>query len=108
MPKPRPLTPSQARSSLAHRFTDRADRLRQLNTRFGLRSRRVFLVWTRFTGEERGEGKEQEIARVELLPTPRVTDATAVTRFGASAGVLPVGSLRVDQISAGAYTLDNL
>lgn len=114
MPKPKALTPAQAKRTIAHRFAGSkerpgiADRLRQLSTRFGLRSTRCFLVWTRFTGEHRGEGEETEIARVEILPTPRVSDSTAIARNPYSAGVLPVGALRVDQISAGAYTYDEL
>lgn len=85
-----------------------ADRLRQLNTRFGLRSRRVFLVWCQYVGEERGEGPVVEVERRELLPTPRVSDATAITRRPIGLGIVPEGSLRIDQISAGAYTEDNL
>lgn len=109
MPKPAPLPgPAAARRTLAHRFTGMADRLRQLNTKFGLRSQRVFLVWTQWSGVERGEGVEQVIAEVELLPTPRISDLTATARRGYSAGVFPEGSLRVDQISAGAYTYDML
>lgn len=114
MPKPRPLTPAQAKRTIAHRFAGSkerpgiADRLRQLSTRFGLRSTRCFLVWTRFDGRNRGEGEEREIARVELLPTPRVGDETAIQRTAYGAGVLPVGAVRVDQISAGAYTEDEL
>src|SRR5690606_19330758 len=55
-----------------------------------------------------GEGTEQVIARVELLPTPRVSDLNAITRRPYSAGIFPEGSLRVDEISAGAYTRDML
>jgi hypothetical protein len=107
VPRPRPL-PGTGGYTLAHRLTRTADRLRQFNTRFGLRSRRVFLVWTQWTGSERGEGNETEVARRELLPTPRVTDGTAINRRPWAAGTMPEGSLRVDQISAGAYTEDNL
>ena len=108
MPRPRPLTPSEAKRSLANRLGLRvADRLRQFSTRFGLRSRRVFLTWTQFTGAERGEGRERVIARIELLPTPKVADATTVMRMPFAAGVLPVGSLRVSLISV-AYTYDQL
>lgn len=108
MPKPQPLRPGAQRKTLAHRLTRVADRLRQLNTRFGLRSQRVFLVWTRWTGDERGEGDERELYRVELLPTPRVSDLSAIALRPWAAGVVQEGTLRVDQISAGAYTFDNL
>lgn len=109
MPKPAPLPSAEsAKRTLAQRLTRVADRLRQFNTRFGLRSKRVFLVWTRWTGEQRGEGEEQELARTELLPTPKVGDQSAVARRPWSAGVLPEGTIRVEEISAGAYTADNL
>lgn len=109
MPRPRALPgPEAARQSLAQRLTRTADRLRQFNTRFGLRSRRVFLVWTQWTGVERGEGEESVLARCELLPTPRITDGTALSRRGWPTGVMLDGQLRIDQISAGAYTEDNL
>lgn len=107
--KPAPLLgPTAARSTLAHRHTRTADRLRQLNTRFGLRSERVFLVWTYWTGEERGEGRERILARHELLPTPRVTSAVAINRRPYAAGVFPEGSQRIDQVSCGVYTKDML
>lgn len=89
-----------ARLTLANKFVKRVDRARQLYTKFGLRSDRVFLVWTKYTGEERGEGEEKEVARLELLPTPRVSDRTSIQFAPYSAGVLPVGSVTVDQISA--------
>lgn len=109
MPRPAPLHgPISAANTLAHRLSPLADRLRHLHTRFGLRSYRVFLVWTRWNGEERGEGAEEVIAAVELLPTPRITDLGALSRRPFSAGVFPEGSIRVDQISASAYTEDIL
>lgn len=108
MPKPRPLSPSEAKQTLAHRFGTRiAPRLRQLSTRFGLRSSRVFLVWVRWTGDERGEGRAQEPVRVELLPTPRIRDQTSVVYNPLAGGVLPVGTLRVDLVSV-EYTSDQL
>ena len=107
MPKPRPLTPAEAKGSLANRFSGLVDRTRQLATKFGLRSKRVFLVWTRWTGSERGEGVEQEQARVEILPTPLVSDLTSVALNPYAAGKLPVGSIRVSEISL-SFTFDQL
>lgn len=107
VPKVRPLTGVEARRTLAHRFGGIADRLRQLATNFGIRSRRCFLTWVRSTGEARGEGLEGVVERVEILPTPRVGDLTSLSLNPFSAGVLPIGSVRVDRISI-AYTLDQL
>ena len=107
MPKPAPLRPDQLRGTLVGRFEQKAgglpglaDNLRQLHTKFGARSRRVFLVWIGWSGDERGEGDPQVLHEMELLPTPKVSEGTAVSRNGFSAGVLPVGSLRIDEISA--------
>jgi hypothetical protein len=108
MPKIGPLSPDQARGTLAHRLTRTADNLRQLATKFGIRPYRVFLVWTQWSGEERGEGDEKEVQRVEILPTPRITSLDSVTFSLFSAGVLPVGSVRVDRISGRAFSNDLL
>jgi hypothetical protein len=108
-----PLTPEQAAGSLVGRLvgtSDRrglVDRARQIATRLGTRPLRVFLVWTRWDGEERGEGHEREIAREELLPTPKVSDLTSLALSPFSAGKLPVGSVRVSEISA-TYPVDRL
>lgn len=101
MPIPRPLNPFEAHRTLANRLGPQVDRLRQFSTTFGLRPYRVFLVWTRFTGEERGEGTEQILAKVEILPTPKVGELTSLQDQGFSAGTLATGQLRVDNVSAG-------
>lgn len=108
MPIPKALNSQQAKLTLAARLAPRADRLRQLATRLGVRPYRVFLVWTRFGGEERGEGDERELRRVELLPTPQVQDLTGVQYNPFSGGALPTGSVRVDRISCAAYNEDLL
>ncbi len=105
---PHPLPEGAPARTLAQRLTARVDRLRQLNTRFGLRARRVFLTHTLWNGAERGEGNERVICRVEILPTPRVADATTINQKPWSGGTLPEGSIRVDQISASRFTLDVL
>lgn len=106
MPKVKALTPHQAKRTLANRFVGRADRLRQLNTKFGLRPYRVWLVWTKSTGEERGEGKEVVVRRTELLPTPRVVDLT-VTYASFPAGVNTEGMLKLTEVSQ-SYPFDVL
>ena len=108
MPTPKPLTPEEARATLVHRWTLKADRYRQFNTKFGLRPYRVFLVWDHWDGEFRGEGNETVRAEVELLPTPRITGLSGNSLRPYSHGTFPEGSLRVDRISAGQYTDDML
>lgn len=108
MSKVRPLSPGQARKTFAHKFTRTADKLRQIATRMGVRPFRVFLTWTKWTGEERGEGNEQLYRRIEILPTPRVSSLDNVSFSVFHAGTLPVGSVRVDRISAREFTEDIL
>ena len=108
MPRPRPLTPFQATRTLANRLGKRVDNLRQFSTKFGTRSKRVFLVWTKFTGEERGIGDEKVLHRVELLPTPKVSELTSVSRRPMIEGELPDGGVRVSEISVYRYTEDML
>jgi hypothetical protein len=104
-----PLEPGQASRTLVARLVgtrDRVgvvDRARQVATRLGARPDRVFLVWTRSGGEEPGEGDEVELARLEILPTPKVSDRTAVALNPYSAGRLPAGAVRVTEISAGRH-----
>jgi hypothetical protein len=108
MPKPRALTVGQARHSLANRLGARVvDRVRQFATNLGIRPYRVALVWTTWTGTERGEGQEREFARVEILPTPEVISLDAVAMSPQAAGMLPMGSVRVQKISI-TNTLDRL
>jgi len=64
-------------------------------------------VWTRWAGEERGEGRERQVARLEILPTPKVVSLDNVSYRFFSGGVLPVGSMRVTEISA-LFTSDQL
>lgn len=95
----RPLGPGQFEHSLIGGLGDVVDDIRQIATDLGARPYRVFLLWTLAGGEERGEGDERLLAELELLPTPSVQDLTSITFAPYSAGKLPVGSVRVSQIS---------
>lgn len=108
MPRVRPLNPEEARHTLANRFGRLADRTRQFATKFGVRPNRVFLRWTKWDGDERGEGKEIDILTYEILPTPRVTSLDMLSFSLAHAGVIPVGSVKVDRISTALFTSDIL
>lgn len=111
-PRIRSLNPQEARTSLAQRLAPIVDRVRQrVATRLGVRAYRVFLTWTRSglsQDSERGDGYERLVHHVELLPAPRVTDLTAVNYRSWSVGTVPEGSVRVDRVSAYAYTEDVL
>lgn len=108
MPKIRPLTSAEAKRSLAHRLGVKVgDKVRQLATKFGIRPHRCFMVWGKWTGDARGEGTFEEVTRTELLPTPRVSSLDSVALDPRMAGVLPMGTIRVDQVSV-SYTEDQL
>ena len=107
MPKPKSLQDIEAKNTLVQRLAPLADRLRQFNTKFGLRPYRVFLVWTLYSGQERGEGTEKEVKKVELLPTPKIASLDSLTNAIAAAGTLPAGTLRVTEVSA-TYNFDTL
>lgn len=96
----RTLTAQQAQGTLMHRMSRLADRFRQMEVNFGLRPYTVHLVWTRWTGAERGEGRESLQRRVALVPNPIVEDLTSISLSPFAAGILPVGSVRISRISA--------
>ena len=98
MPTPKPLSPQEAAHTLAHRFVRRADRLRQLATRFGIRPYRAFLVWSKSDGAEFGAGRTREVRRVEVLPTPKVRPNLMRTLL--SGGIVPTGSVELTEVTA--------
>lgn len=106
MPKPSALQPKQAKESLAHRLGPRVDRIRQLATQLGIRPYRVHLVWTAFAGDERGEGAEVEVRRIEILPTPRVVPFV-INHTMFPIGWIPTGMLRLQLIGV-SFTEDML
>jgi len=107
MPKPAPLTPAQAKRALANRFGPLADRLRQLNTRFGVRPYRCFLVWGVWAGSERGTPPITYVQETELLPTPKVSSLDSVTFSIFHAGTVQAGSVKLTEVSV-QYTYDQL
>jgi hypothetical protein len=100
MSEPKPLTPRAATRSLANRLARPVDRIRQMAVRLGARSRRVFLVWVRWGGNERGDGTPYEVDRFELLPTPKVVGLDSVGFQAGGAGYLATGSVRLEEVSA--------
>lgn len=108
MRRPTPLSPDRARRSLVGRLSPVADGIRQLATKLGARPLSVFLVWTMSGGHERGQGEEETIAEVELLPTPVVSDLSALQLSPFSAGKYPVGTVRLSEVSLARYTADVL
>ena len=79
--------PEAIKPSLADMLGPTVDIVRQIRTDLGFSPYRVFLVHWRWPGK-RGLGRPLEIARQEILPTPRVQDmlstSFAVSAFGTS------------------------
>lgn len=100
--KPRVLPAGAAARTVLARIVPAIDNARQIATEIGARPYQVFLVWGRWGGEERGDGTFKETARMQLVPNPLV-ETMSFTRTPQSAGVLPVGAVRVSQISQ-SYT----
>ncbi|GAC1446924.1 MAG: hypothetical protein PVSMB8_04850 [Vulcanimicrobiaceae bacterium] len=100
MAKLRPLTPEQAKGTLAHRFGRIGNNLRQLATKLGARPYRVFLVWVTWSGPERGVGDQRLFKEDEILPTPLVKSLDGVSLSASGAGVIPIGSIEVSEINA--------
>lgn len=82
------------------------DRAREKASLIGARPFRLFLVWTVFSGKERGQGEERILERHEVEPRPRI-DKGGITRNPALVGIVAVGSVRVDELST-RYTYDEL
>lgn len=83
------------------------DRARQIDVRLGNRPYQCFLVWTRWDGAARGDGNQVVVCRHQILPTPVVTDLTAMQKKPTSVGVVLDGTLRITEIST-QYTLEVL
>lgn len=108
MARIRALTPDQAKRTLANKLGGLTDRIRQLATNFGVRPYRVFLRWTVWDGTERGEGVEQDVLTVEILPTPKLVNLDSLSFSFWHAGQIPVGSVRLEKISVASFTEDIL
>lgn len=94
-------------TTLVRKLVPTVDRLRDLNTKFGVRPYVVHVVRTRWSGGARGMGLEVVVQDVALLPTPRATDLTGLTLQVENIGSIEAGSLRISEISA-SYTEDQL
>jgi len=99
--------PGQVRGTLASRLVPVVDSIRSLNSKFGIRPYRVFMVHSQWTGGEPGVGYENITSRIEITPTPRIKDMDAVNTIMRETGLTEEGDVEVDQISA-RFTEDDL
>jgi hypothetical protein len=75
------------------------DCARDLYTSLGLRTYQVNLVWTRWSGGERGVGQETVLAVETLLPTPKLSGLGAVAIELKELGSSEQGSVTLSEIS---------
>lgn len=95
------------KGSLGQQLIGVVDGARDLLTQFGLRPYRVKIIRTRFAGGRRGVGPEEVIHELELLPTPKVVDMSALTEVDTPIGINEQGVIQLQKIS-GRYTEETL
>lgn len=83
------------------------DSARNIQACLGLRSYKVVLVWTRWSGARRGEGVEALVREHEILPIPKVSEMGVIGSSATPIGSTEEGSITVSEISA-RYTEDVL
>ena len=80
-------------------LTNCVDGVRDIYTQLGARTYEVRLVWSRWTGGERGVGEEYVFHEELIQPTPLIADLAALDRELTQVGLAELGKLRVTQIS---------
>ena len=100
-------TQMELSNTLAQRLIPVADNIRNLFTRFGLRTYKVRIVRVRWSDGRRGRGVPQVVAEKDILPTPLVQDLSGITEILNPIGLDEVGTITVSEIS-GRFTDDEL
>ena len=100
-------TQLQLGNTLAQKLIPIADNIRNLYTRFGLRSYKLRIVRVRWSGGRRGRGVPEVMETADLLPTPLVQDLSTLTEVLNPVGLDEVGVIGVSEIS-GNFTDDQL
>ncbi len=93
------VSSSQAKKTLARGFIGLADSLRDMLTRFGLRTYKVTIVKVEWSGNRRGRGTPQVVSELVVLPTPKISAVDSLSEIVQSGGGLESGTLELTQIS---------
>jgi hypothetical protein len=93
------LSAQEGADTLIGSLTCVVDSIRNLYTTFGARTYQVQLVWTRWSGGERGSGCESVVLAEPILPTPLVSNLKALRVELESIGSMEEGGVIVSQIS---------
>jgi len=101
------LEDTNYKNSMLGELMDCVDCIRQIPVDLGARPYRVFWIWTRWSGEERGEGVESVVREEEILPTPKVAELNGVQLQLLDIGLDEAGAVQISQISP-RYTENQL
>lgn len=101
------LRSGEFRKTLAGKLQRPVDKIRDLNTKFGLRNYTVTIFRTRWSGAVRGRGEESIIFQQDILPTPLVADLGSITEMLTIHGLNEVGTIQISEVS-GQFTEDAL
>lgn len=94
--------------SLARKLVKPVDRIRDLNTRFGLRPYLVFTIFTQWSGGQRNSGEEVVVGEpTAILPTPKISDLDELAEIVSPVGLDEQQGIVVSEIS-GCYTEEQL
>ena len=94
-------------NTLAQKLIPVADNIRNLFTRFGLRTYKVRIVRVRWSAGRRFKGVPSVVEELDIMPTPLVQDLTTLTEIASPIGLDEAGVIVVSEIS-GEYTDDQL
>lgn len=100
-------SPESWRGSLASRVVTLEDRGREIESRLGFRPYSLWVVQTVWAGGRRGNGHEEVVQEVAILPNPKISDLTGIQLMVTPAMVQEQGTILVSGIS-GRYTEDQL
>jgi hypothetical protein len=101
------VTAQSIANALTSKLVPCIDAIRNINTTLGAYAYSVWLVHTRWSGGERGEGVEELLSAEPVLPTPCLGARTALEETIQSVGRDEVGTLTMTEISL-SYTQDCL
>lgn len=93
------FTGTEANRTLASKLAPVADKLRDLNTRFGRRNYNVTIFRTRWTGRTRGQGEERIIYQQDILPTPLLADLGSLSELATLHGLDETGTIQLSEVS---------
>lgn len=99
------LQGTEFRRTLASKLQRPVDKIRDLNTKFGLRNYNVTIYRTRWSGAVRGQGEESIIFQQDILPTPLVADLGSLTELITPHGLEESGTIQISEVS-GRFTED--